>query len=170
VLLSVRRSNASGTLGVHFAGLNFNGVPIETFEFFDLDPLLTAIPSADQIGLSITHDIGTNEVNGSFSLFSGGSLLLTQGLDNVVNTGGFNAQLYSDEAFTRTALYTIKNAETQVSEPGMVAVLGAGVVASPSYVAVETNRYSSYTNRTATFGSPFSFVRQRATMPITKRG
>ena len=89
---------------------------------------LTAIPSADQIGLSITHDIGTNEVNGSFSLLSGGSLLLTWGLDNVGYTSGFNAQLYSDEAFTRAALYTIENAETQVSEPGMVAVLGAGVV------------------------------------------
>ena len=66
-------------------------------------------------------------MNGSFSLFSAGSLLLTQALDNVGDTSALNAQIYSDEGFTRAALYTIENAE-EVSEPGMIAILGAGVI------------------------------------------
>lgn len=128
LLLEVRRGNTSGNLGVFFSGLEFNGVGIENFDFFLLDPLLTALPGADQISLSLTHNVGTNEVNAFFSLFDGGSLLLTQMLDNIGNTSGINAQIYSDEDFTRAALHTIQVAPSQVPEPGAIALMGAGVV------------------------------------------
>lgn len=125
LLLEVRRSNLSGNLGVLFSGLEFNGVGIETFDFFALDPLLTSNPDADQILLSLSKDENSTVVDAEFSLFDNGSLLLSQGLDNIGDTSAIAASLYTDEAFTRAALHTIENAE--VPEPGAIALLGMGV-------------------------------------------
>jgi len=125
LLLEVRRSNLSGNLGVLFSGLEFNGVGIETFDFFSLDPLLSSNPSADQILLSLSKDENSTMVDAEFSLFSGGGLLLSQGLDNIGNTSAITASLYTDEAFTRAALHTIEN--TEVPEPGAIALLGVGI-------------------------------------------
>ena len=125
LLLEVRRSNQSGTLGVLFSGLEFNGVGIENFDFFALDPLLTSNSTADQILLSLSKDENSAVVDAEFSLFAGGSFLLSQGLDNVGNTSAMIASLYTDEAFTRAALHTIEN--TEVPEPGAIALLGVGI-------------------------------------------
>ncbi len=132
MLLEVRRTNSTGTLGVLFQGLDFNGVGLETFDCFALDPLLTSNPGADQILLSITHAAGTNEIDAQFSLFSGGlEIVGTQtSLDNVANSDGLSvASVFSDENFTRAALYTIENAEVEVSEPGALLVLSGGLLA-----------------------------------------
>ncbi len=128
-VLSVRRSGTTGNLGVSFSGLNFMGVPIETFDFFLLQPLLDTFTTADQIELSITHGAGGNLLDAEFSLFSGGSHLVSQALDNVGNTSGLTASVFSDEAFTRAAIYTIEDVPAQVSEPGALLVLGGGLLA-----------------------------------------
>ena len=127
LLLEVRRSNSSGNLGVLFSGLEFNGVGIETFDFDALDPHLTANPGADQILLRMFSGVNSNLVGAEWALMSGGSVVFGQTLDPLGNTSGVLAQVFSDEGFTRAALHTIENAEVEVSEPGAIALLGAGV-------------------------------------------
>ena len=128
LLLEIRRSNASGNLGVLFSGLEFNGVGIETFDFVQLDPLLLANPDADQIELTLSNAAGSALVTADFSLLDGGLSIYSQLLDALGNTSGVLAQVFSDEGFTRAALHTIQRAPEQVSEPGAIALIGAGVV------------------------------------------
>lgn len=126
IALEVRRSNTSGNLGVSFNGLDFFGVPIENFGFVLLQPLLDTYTAADQILLSMTKDENTKLLGAEFSLLSGGSALYTQSLDTLGDTSGVNAQLFSDELFTRAAITTIQRAP--IPEPGTIAVLCAGLV------------------------------------------
>jgi hypothetical protein len=130
IAMDLRRSTVTGELGVNFRGLNFEGVPIDTFDMFGIESLLSSNPGADQILLSIKKDLDleggettSNILTAEFSLFSGGSHLLSQALDNVGNTSGETAAVFSDEAFTRAALFSIE----RVPEPGSMAVFGLGL-------------------------------------------
>jgi len=126
IVLDVARSTTTGNLGVRFSGLDFMGVPIESFDFILLQPLLDSFTSADQILLSITKDENTNIVDAEFSLFGGGFLLMSQGLDNLGNTSGQLARVFSDETFTRASITTLEIAE--VPEPAGILILAGGVL------------------------------------------
>lgn len=129
VALEVRRSNSTGNLGISFNALNFMGVPIESFDFVLLQPLLDSMADVDQILLSLSNAAGSNVITADFSLLDGGVSVFSQSLDNLGDTSLQVASVFSDEAYTRAAITTVQRAPEQIPEPGAVLLLAGGMLA-----------------------------------------
>lgn len=67
--------DAGGVLSVLISGFDFNGVSEETFDKIDLQPLLTAHSTADQIQLSLHNDDSSSEVTAEFTLLASNSIV-----------------------------------------------------------------------------------------------
>lgn len=127
--LEVRRGNTTGNLGISFNGLNFMGVPIESFDFVLLQPLLDSMTNVDQILLSLSNAAGSDVVTAGFSLLDGGVSVYSQSLDNLGDIGGETASVFSDEGYTRAAITTVQRAPEQIPEPAGMALLAGGLAA-----------------------------------------
>jgi hypothetical protein len=122
--LQVNR-NDQGVLAVLYSGSNFNGVASELFDAVELQTLLDTFSSADQIQLSLFNDENSSFVGAEFSLLSGGASIFDQTLDNIGETTGLVAAVFSDDTVTRAAI--IASATIAVPTPGAVGLFMFGL-------------------------------------------
>lgn len=120
--------DSGGALEVAFSAFSFNSVSFELFDSVALQPLLDSFTSADQILLSMFNDENSSVVGAEFSLLAGGSSVYSQVFDNIGDTTGLAAAVFSDEGFTRAAI-TASGLSVEVPEPGALAFLGLGLAA-----------------------------------------
>ncbi len=122
--LQVNRDD-QGVLLVRYFGSNFNGVASELFDAVELQTLLDTFSTADQIQLSLLNDENSSLVGAEFSLLSSGSIVFSQSLDNVGDTTGLAAAVFSDDTVTRAAV--IASEITVVSVPGSLGLFVFGL-------------------------------------------
>ncbi len=117
--------NSSNVLRVFLVEVDLIADTIDLIDAIDLQPILDAHNTADQIELTLLNAADSKIVTAEFKLFTSGSELAAFAVDNVSDSTSLEIEIFGDENFTRTQF--VATATAAVPEPTSLALFGIGL-------------------------------------------